>query len=392
MTELDELEVSGSESQNGDAYELNPAGGGGPLLEVNGSVVTKGQFGAAGWTPVGALWTGDGYEVAFKNNLNQFVVWNVDSSGNFTGDATGVLASNSLELAGVEAAFGDGKFAGSGVDPATATKIATNGTTTLAELEVNGSKTGDAYELNPAGGGGPLLEVNGGVVTKGQFQAGWTPVGAVQTATGYEVAFKNNQNQFVVWNTDSNGNFISDATGILSSTSWQLENLETTFGEDLNGDGTTGPTMTQIATNSVTQLDAVANQFQLNPSGKTTGPFLTLNGSPVTTTTFTIGWTPVGAVQMATGYEVAFGDGKGDFVVWNTDSNGNFTGAATSVFSDTSTELAGVEANFGDGKFTGSKVGAANAGLDCGQQTNDPELGREPVRTDLRRRWDRPAA
>jgi hypothetical protein len=359
VTELDELEPGGV-SQTGDAYELNPAAGtGGPLLEVNGSVVTKGQF-SAGWTPVGALWTGNGYEVAFWNNdvggSNKYVVWNVGSNGDYISAATGVLAANSLQLADVEAAFGDGKFTGAAVDPATATKIATNGTTTLAELEVNGSKIGDAYELNPAGGtGGPLLELNGSVVTKGQFQAGWTPVGAVQTATGYEVAFGDGKGDFVVWNTDSNGNFTSNATGILSATSYALESLETSFGEDLNGDGTTGPTTTKIGTNGV--LIQIANQYELTGG---TAPFLMLNGSPVTTTTFTTtGWTPVGAVQTATGYEVAFGDGKGDFVVWNTDSNGNFIGNATPVVLANSPTIEGVEANFGETfKGAGTKATA----------------------------------
>ena len=87
-------------------------GGTGPLLELNGGVVTRGQFGTPGWTPVGAMQTGDEYEVAFKNNQNQFVVWNIDSNGNYISNATGILASNSLELADVEAAFGDGKLAG----------------------------------------------------------------------------------------------------------------------------------------------------------------------------------------------------------------------------------------------------------------------------------------
>ena len=79
------------------------------------------------------------------------------------------------EVAGIEAAFGDANIAGvTGPAAATATAIATNGVTTLDELEVNGSsQNGDVYELNPAGGtGGPLLELNGGVVTKGQFPAG----------------------------------------------------------------------------------------------------------------------------------------------------------------------------------------------------------------------------
>ena len=169
----------------------------------------------------------------------------------------------------------------------------------------------------------------------------------------------------MVWNIDANGNFTSAATGILSATSFALESLETTFGEDLNGDGTTGPTTSQIATNGVTNLDAVANQFQLNPAGGGTGPFLTLNGSPVTNTQFPAGYTPVGAVQTATGYEVAFwnNDVGGRTSLWS----GTPTPTATSpappppVLSGASTELAGVEGNFGDGKFTGATVGPAKA-------------------------------
>ena len=152
-----------------------------------------------------------------------------------------------------------------------------------------------------------MLELNGSAVTSGQFPAGWTPVGAMQTANGYEVAFGNGANEYVVWNTDTNGDYTSAATGILSGTSYALEELEVTFGEDLNGDGTVGPTMATIATNSTTILTEVANQFELNPAGGGTGPFLELNGSPVTAGQFPAGWTPVGAIQTGDGYEVAFG-------------------------------------------------------------------------------------
>jgi Tryptophan-rich Synechocystis species C-terminal domain len=348
--DLAELEVGGS-SQNGDAYELGKTGG--PLLELNGGVVTKGQF-AGGWTPVGALQTGDGYEVAFSNGAGQYEVWNTDGNGNFTSAAATSLSGASLVLAGVEAAFGE-TFAGAGA-AATPTAIGKNGQ--LYDLEVGASQTGDAFELGAAGVG-PLLELNGGVVTKGQFAAGWNPVGAVQTGIGYQVAFENGANQFVVWNTDGNGNFTSAATGILSATSYALESLETIFGEDLNGDGTTGPVVTAIGTNGA--LSEVANQFQLNPGGG--GPFLTLNGSPVTTGEFPAGWTPVGAVQTATGYEVAFGNGAGEYEVWNTDGNGNFTSAATGSLLGNSNELAAVEANFKDGTFTGAGVGPATPQL-----------------------------
>ena len=110
-TTLDELEVGGS-SQIGDVYRTEPRrGDGGPLLELNGGVVTNGQF-PAGWTPVGALQTGDGYEVAFEQpGPNEYMVWNIDSNGNYTSDATGILSSTNttqaIELAGMEAAFGE---------------------------------------------------------------------------------------------------------------------------------------------------------------------------------------------------------------------------------------------------------------------------------------------
>ena len=144
-------------------------------------MVTAGQF-PAGWRPVGAKQTGDGYEVAWSiPGSNEYVVWNTDSNGDYTSAATGILPGASPTLEAVEANFGE-DFPGAG-PPASKTTIATNGVTTLALV-------GDLFELNPAGGGtGPLIELNGSAVVAGQFPAGWTPVGAEQTGSGYEVAW-----------------------------------------------------------------------------------------------------------------------------------------------------------------------------------------------------------
>jgi hypothetical protein len=329
-------------AQIGNLYELNPAvGGTGPLLELNGSAVTAGQF-AAGWTPVGAIWTGDGYEVVFSAaGGTEFEVWNTDSGGDYTSAATPVVSADSPTVEAVETNF-DETFSGAG-PAATTTTIAANSTTTLDEIG------NTFFELVPTAGGlGPLLELNGTVVTAGQFAAGWTPIGAVQTATGYEVAFRATSasgTEYEVWNTNSNGDYTSAATGILSGTSYALEELELTFDEDLNGDGTIGPTTTAIGTNGA--LAEVANQFELDPSA--TGPFLELNGSAVTAGQFAAGWTPVGAVATATGYEVALAVlGANEYEVWNVNSSGDYTGAATGILSGTSSELEGVEAAFGE--------------------------------------------
>ena len=52
-----------------------------------------------------------------------------------------------------------------------------------------------------------------------------------------------------MWSTDSNGNYISNVIGAVSGTSSALESLETTFHQDLNGDGVIGiPAATNPAT------------------------------------------------------------------------------------------------------------------------------------------------
>ena len=64
------------------------------------------------------------------------------------------------------------------------TDTSASGSTSLAEI-------GGNYFLFAAGGTtGPELQYNGAAVTAGEF-GGWNPIGAVQTANGYEVAWQN---------------------------------------------------------------------------------------------------------------------------------------------------------------------------------------------------------
>ena len=63
------------------------------------------------------------------------------------------------------------------------------------------------FTLITAAGSGPALKYAGAAVAAGQFGA-WTPIGAEQTATGYEVAWKMpGADQYTVWTTDSSGNY-----------------------------------------------------------------------------------------------------------------------------------------------------------------------------------------
>ena len=76
-------------------------------------------------------------------------------------------------------------------------------TSEVTSLTVAGNST----SLTGAAVAGPSLKYNGADVTVGQF-GGWTPIGAEQTASGYEVAWKmTGADQYTVWNTDSSGNY-----------------------------------------------------------------------------------------------------------------------------------------------------------------------------------------
>ena len=55
----------------------------------------------------------------------------------------------------------------------------------------------------------------------------WAPIGAEQTATGYEIALKNaGTGQYTIWITDSSGNVTYDPIGVVSGNSAALETLK----------------------------------------------------------------------------------------------------------------------------------------------------------------------
>src|SRR5207249_2122565 len=63
------------------------------------------------------------------------------------------------------------------------------------------TQVGNIYFLYDSGGSGPSLKYLGANIVAGQWGA-WAPIGAEQTATGYEVAWKvTGADQYTVWNT-----------------------------------------------------------------------------------------------------------------------------------------------------------------------------------------------
>jgi hypothetical protein len=228
------IEANGSThlTEVGNHFFLYDSGGSGPALKVAGAAVVAGQFG--GWAPIAAEATASGYEVAWKyGSADQYTAWTTDSSGNYLTNIMGAVSGTDYALQSLEPSFHQ-DLNGDGLIGPPTTVIEANGSTHLTEV-------GNHFFLYDSGGSGPALKVAGGDVVAGQFGA-WAPIGAEQTARGYEVAWKyGSADQYTAWATDSSGNYISNAIGGVSGTSYALESLEPGFHQDLNGDGLIGP-------------------------------------------------------------------------------------------------------------------------------------------------------
>jgi 20S proteasome alpha/beta subunit len=327
---------------NNNFYVYSNTTGSGPELKISGAPVVAGQMG--GWTPIGAEQTATGYEVAWKvAGTDQYSVWNTDSNGNYVSNiGSSVMSGTSPTLESLENSFHQDLNGDGVIGIPVATVIEAFGSTNLTE--VNGS----FYLYSNTTGSGPELKYGGAVFVAGQL-GGWTPIGTEQTATGYEVALKvTGADQYTVWNTDANGNYVSNAIGAVSGTSSALEFFENSFHQDLNGDGVIGiPGAKVIESFGSTSLVEVGYNFFLNSNSSGSGPELKLGGAAVVAGQLG-GWTPIGAEQTATGYEVAWKvPGADQYSVWNTDSNGNYvSNIGSSVMSGTSSTLESLEATF----------------------------------------------
>jgi hypothetical protein len=211
-------------------------------------------------------------------------------------------------------------------------------------------------------GSGPELIYAGAPVVVGEFGA-WAPIGAEQTASGYDVAWKiPGSDQYSVWATDSGGNFTSLLIGPVSGNSAALKSFETTFQQDLNGDGVVGVPATVIEASGSTSLVQSGTNFYLDSISSGSGPELKAAGAAVVVGQFGA-WTPIGVEQTASGYDVAWKiPGSDQYSVWATDSNGNATSVLIGPVSGKSAALESFETTFqhdlnGDGHI-GLIVGA----------------------------------
>ena len=163
---------------------------------------------------------------------------------------TGYVSGTSTALESLETSFQSGSQ-WRRADRACHDRSPIVGATVMASMAHDLTQAGDHYFLYDSVGSGPSLKFGGTDFVTGQFGT-WAPIGAEKTASGYEVAWKDaSTGQYTAWNTDNNGNYVSNMsglTGYVSGTSTALESLETSFHQDLNGDGQIGLATTVIET------------------------------------------------------------------------------------------------------------------------------------------------
>jgi serralysin len=306
-----------------------------------------GQFGNA--SPIAVEQTASGYQVAWKvDGADQFNVWNTDSSGNLQ-SYTAIVSGSSAALKSFETSFqqdlnGDGVIGGSA-----GVVIEAFGATSLVLAD-------NTYHFG--GASGTELRYGGSAVVVGQF-GNVSPIAVEQTVSGYQVAWKvNGADQFNVWNTDANGN-LQSYTAIVSGSSAALKSFETSFQQDLNGDGVIGGSATGLVIEAfgATSLVLANNTYHF---GSANGTELRYGGSAVVVGQFSNA-SPIAVEQTGAGYQVAWKvDGADQFNVWNTDINGNLQ-SYTAIVSGSSAALKSFETSFqqdlnGDGAISNSAI------------------------------------
>lgn len=301
-----------------DVYMVN-----GQTLKFSGVAVTEGQFGA--WTPLGAAQSGEGYQVAWKfGSADQYTIWNLDIAGNYI-PGNAITPGKTVAFESAETTFGQ-DLNGDGTIGIKTTVIEAAGAATLSQMA-------DIYTVN-----GQILKYFGATIAEGQFGV-WMPIGAAQSDGGYQVAWKfGGADQYTIWDTDSTGNYIPTHK-ITSGNAAAFQSAETTFGQDLNGDGTIGIKTTVIESAGVGTLSQVADTYLVN------GQTLKYFGATITEGQFGA-WTPIGAALSADGSQVAWQFGSANqYTIWDVDAAGNYVPGHT-ITSGTTAAFEAAELTF----------------------------------------------
>ncbi|MGM4872160.1 M10 family metallopeptidase C-terminal domain-containing protein [Bradyrhizobium sp. 956_D2_N1_5] len=302
------------------------------------------------WRAIGAEQSGSGYLIAWKvNGSDQYAVWNADSQGIYVSNAVMPTTGSDVALQSIETSFhqdlnGDGVI---GVPAVTATVIESYGSTSLAVV-------GTHYSLFANGtSSGPTVTYGTTPMIASSDAGAWRAIGGEQSGSGYLVAWKmNGSDQYAVWNADSHGTYVSNAVMSTTGSDVALQSIETTFHQDLNGDGVIGVpaatvTASVIESYGSTTLAVVGTHYSLFANGTSSGPTVTYGTTQMIASSDAGAWRAIGAEQSGSGYLIAWKvNGSDQYAVWNADSHGTYVSNAVMSTTGSDVALQSIETSF----------------------------------------------
>ncbi len=326
--------------ENNGAYQLAVTGDGAYLisnglgtsvtLKMNSWDVTTATF--AGWSALQAEATATGFTALWQGPNGDYAIWQTDSDGNYLGSkawpASLIKEIEPLFVADVD---GDGNIGASKlIEDAGAYELSTN---------IVG-----AYQISDGSGTPVTLKLNSADVTVATF-AGWSPLQAEATATGFKVLWQAPDGGYAIWQTDAAGNY-------LSSKNWPaslVKQIEPSFAADIDGDGQVGA-YELIEDNGAYELSiSSVGAYQVD-NGAGSSVTLKMNSADVTPGTFP-GWSALQVEATASGFTVLWQAPDGGYAIWQTDAAGNYL-SSKSLPADSSLQIESLFAADldGDGK------------------------------------------
>lgn len=267
------------------------------------------------WSFVSAVGTGEGIRVLFHNSAEGlYRDWLMSDEGvhQSGGDTYGAVA-----LARIEALYGD-----------------VNGDNAIAQMPANPELIviDGALLLSTEDGDLGLSDARGREIGDSAVR-GWTALAAIETDSGYRVAFGDGQGHYQIWTLDPAAELLAAdvTTGTVA-----LARLEQEFG-DLNGDNAIEA---MPARPEIIALDG--DLFVSTPQGDFA--LLDLRGRSVSERDIA-DCEVIGTLANAQGYRILLQDTDGDFADWQTDGTGQML---TAVETRGAVALARFEAAFGD--------------------------------------------
>ncbi|MGJ4907506.1 FG-GAP-like repeat-containing protein [Bradyrhizobium sp. HKCCYLS2033] len=310
--------------QVGDNYVLtSPSGDVARELFYSGSAVSASNMTGQGWSVTGAEAVNGGYLVAWRNaGAGVMTIWAVDGSGNYVSNPIPAVAPSNAALEQYEPVFHQ-DLNGDGTIGPVGTTIEALGSTKVVQV-------GDNYVIQSnAIDAARELQFSGAPASASYFAGqGWALIGAEAVAGGYKVAWKNAGAGLInIWDVDSNGSYAGSLVSAAPS-SIAIKSAETTFQQDLNGDGAIGATGSVIEAQGATSLVQVGDNVLLKSNATSATQVLQFSGTAASLSYFAgQGWTLVGAEAVAGGYDVVWKNANaGIYDIWSVDSNGNYVG------------------------------------------------------------------